>query len=164
MHSNGICKSICRCQRPDCESSIIADKKTSYSNYFNKQNELLNSWIRQQGHSEDLLPKIKKKRKFSKYLNVNGDSSDAKLPLIVQGKDKLLNIYHNKCIDEVFKHNEPRNRLNLIDDPKELVYLKKLPEIKMSVRGIGKTKDYTWEISNDLELAQLLTTGYSRYF
>jgi hypothetical protein len=161
MQSNDSFKLLHKRQNQIYESSKIIDNNNS--NYFAKQNNLLNSWIRQQGHTNEMLPKIRKKARLSKYLGVNNGVNN-QLPSIIQGKDKLLSTYYSKCIDEVFKQNEPRNNLYLIDDPKELVYLKKLPEIKMSVRGIGKTKDSVWEITNDLDLTRLLTTGYSRYF
>ena len=135
-------------------------------NYFDKHNELLNSWIRQQGSGNKLGQQFSKssKRRLSKYLNVNKNDNEnnyIKLPVIESKTDKLLNTYHTKWIDDVLKHNEPRN--HLINDPKELIYLKKLPDLKMSVIGIGKTKDYVWELKNDLALAQLITTANSKY-
>jgi hypothetical protein len=118
------------------ESSLIIARKPADS---------LNSWIRQQGggHSSDiLLSKLQQRTKIT----INESNSNEN---IIDMSRTTPKPFHLKCIDDVLKYNEPKNMF--IDDPKELLYIKKLPYLKLSILGVGKTKDLLWQLKTEYE-------------
>ena len=127
---------------------ILARRPTQLQTEKQKEPSIhsLNSWIRQQGSTLMLNEKWENSRCFNYLIKT---SIKNKLPIIQ--KQEFFNKYHLKCIHDVLEHNEPRHMS--INDPKELIYIKQLPNLKMSVIGIGRTNEILWELKNDLSLA-----------
>ena len=141
---------------------LLAKRQQQQLPLENNLNEstTLNSWIRQQGGGSEIA---KQRTRFSGISNNNNNSkilteisTDNNIEMTNQNGNstyfripttpKPVSTFHLKCIDDVFKHNEPKDMF--IDDPKELIYIKKLPFLKLSIFGVGSIKDYLWELKN----------------
>lgn len=75
-----------------------------------------------------------------------GSNSNKYNDLLECPTPKPVKSFHSKCIEDIMKCNEPAD-LMLID-PKELVYIKKIPQLKLSIFGIGKSRSSLWQIKN----------------
>ena len=129
----------------------------------------LNSWIRQQGNThvnsgKPLLSKLRPKYEYSFVTegstSINNfheriGTTDTSITTtttatnnnVVRANTPKMNAFHCKCIDDVLKINEPKNQL--INDPKELIYIKSLPYLKVSIVGVGRTKGCLWELRSN---------------
>jgi hypothetical protein len=143
-------------------SPDYSQKSTSPDN-----NSSLHSWIRQQGggHTNTKISLLKSKPKheysfliekdINNFNNRTGTTNTiistttnktSNTTSVLRSNTPRPNSFHQKCIDDVLKSNEPKN--HYINDPKELVYIKSLPYLKLSILGIGKTNKCLWELKN----------------
>jgi hypothetical protein len=156
-----------------CPMSMRIDEEDEAST-LNTTKSVLNSWYRQQGDTTKAqqlnnrlnlrLPKIKNK---SKKIIINESTSQnrlhdkEKLPQIFSSNsqyyaelnaDKNLmtdskskaNYFYQKCIDDVVNSNRPE--LLKLSDPKELLYVRELYDIKYTTYGFGKSFGSVWNL------------------
>lgn len=142
--------------------------KTENNDKLNMNQTPLNSWFRQQGgrtnsdltgqsikyNKKLILPSIKNSIKQDKEINfsfqnkkVVFSSSDTPLKLNnyePECKTPPVSNYYQKCIDDVYNYNKP-DSLNL-KIPRELTYVRSIPNIKYITVCSGKTFKGIWKL------------------
>lgn len=132
---------------------------TSYSN--SSLISPLEFWFRRQGTSNTLiesknsklrLPRIVEDIDETKKKTAQlGKTSSAKLNSIKNSKKNIYrsktpnsNFFYERCIEDVFESNHPRDLK--FDLPRELVYVRSLPFLKYVTYGTGKSFESRWKL------------------
>jgi hypothetical protein len=144
----------------------------------------LNSWIRQQGAIQ--LPKIETTKQrapnLSTPLSIPSQTpkrSDRFITTLnrmtcatrrdgsknthetLKTTDFTPHSFYLECINEVHRINRPDKMY--LSDPKELVYVQNLPNLKFYTFGHGKLINSIWEIKNIYAGAAVNTDAYSLF-